>query len=306
MKIYETIQPLNEDTAITLGTFDGLHIGHVKIIKQLVKDAKDRNLKSVVYTFKNHPLSLNESIETPSTIFKLDYKTKILEELGVDILIFLNFNDEQKNIEPNYFIEEILVKKLRMKHLVVGYDYHFGKKAKGDTELLIKSSRKYHYSYDIVDPIKKDYVRVSSTLIRKLLANGKIKDANYYLGRPYSLEGKVIHGEKIGRQIGYPTANLELDNNFAILRPGVYITKTLLDGEFYYSVTNVGFNPTLKQSDFSVETYILDFDQSIYGKHIRVDFYKKIRDELKFKDVEELKEYIRWDVYNTKKFFNLI
>ena len=306
MKIYETIQPLNEDTAITLGTFDGLHIGHVKIIKQLVKDAKDRNLKSVVYTFKNHPLSLSNSIETPSTIFKLDYKKEILEKLGVDILIFLTFNEKQKNIEPNYFIEEILVKKLRMKHLVVGYDYHFGKKAKGNTELLIKSSRKYHYSYDIVDPIKKDYVRVSSTLIRKLLANGKIKDANYYLGRPYSLEGKVIDGEKIGRKIGYPTANLELDNNFAILRPGVYITKTLLDGEFYHSVTNVGFNPTLKQSEFSVETYILDFDQSIYGKHIRVDFYKKIRDELKFKDVEELTEYIRWDVYNTKKFFDLL
>jgi len=306
VKIYETIQPVNEDTAITLGTFDGLHIGHVKIIKQLVKDAKERNLKSVVYTFKNHPLSLNHSIETPSTIFKLDYKKEILEKLGVDILIFLTFDDDQKNIEPNYFIEEILVKKLRMKHLVVGYDYHFGKKAKGNTELLIKSSRKYHYSYDIVDPIKKDYVRVSSTLIRKLLANGKIKDANYYLGRPYSLEGKVIDGEKIGRKIGYPTANLELDNNFAILKPGVYITKTLLDGEFYYSVTNVGFNPTLKQSEFSVETYILDFDQSIYGKHIRVDFYKKIRDELKFKDVEELKEYIRWDVYNTKKFFNLL
>jgi len=306
VKIYETIQPLNEDTAITLGTFDGLHIGHVKIIKQLVKDAKERNLKSVVYTFKNHPLSLNESIETPSTIFKLDYKTKILEKLGVDILIFLTFDDNQKNIEPSHFIEEVLVKELRMKHLVVGYDYHFGKKAKGNTELLIKSSRKYHYSYDIVDPIKKDYVRVSSTLIRKLLANGKIKDANYYLGRPYSLEGKVIDGEKIGRKIGYPTANLELDNNFAILKPGVYITKTLLDGEFYYSVTNVGFNPTLKQSDFSVETYILNFDQSIYGQHIRVDFYEKIRDELKFKNVEELKEYIRWDVYNTKKFFNLL
>ncbi len=306
MKVYETIQPLSEDTAITLGTFDGLHIGHVKIIKQLVKDAKERNLKSVVYTFKNHPLSLNDSIETPSTIFKLDYKKRILEKLGVDILIFLSFDEEQKNIEPDYFIEEILVKKLKMKHLVVGYDYHFGKKAKGNTELLIKSSRKYHYSYDIVDPIKKDYVRVSSTLIRKLLANGKIKDANYYLGRPYSLEGKVIDGEKIGRQIGYPTANLELDNNFAILRPGVYITKTLVDGESYYSVTNVGFNPTLKQSDFSVETYILDFDQMIYGKHIRVDFYKKIRDELKFKDVEELKEYIRWDVYNTKQFFNLL
>jgi riboflavin kinase/FMN adenylyltransferase len=306
VEIYDTVQQLNQDTAITLGTFDGLHIGHVKIIKQLVKDAKERNLKSVVYTFKNHPLSLNHSIETPSTIFKLDYKKEILEKLGVDILIFLTFDDAQKNIEPNYFIEEILVKKLRMKHLVVGYDYHFGKKAKGNTELLIKSSRKYHYSYDIVDPIKKDYVRVSSTLIRKLLANGKIKDANYYLGRPYSLEGKVIDGEKIGRKIGYPTANLELDNNFAILKPGVYITKTLLDGEFYYSVTNVGFNPTLKQSEFSVETYILDFDQSIYGKHIRVDFYKKIRDELKFKDVEELKEYIRWDVYNTKKFFDLL
>lgn len=306
MKIFDTIQALNEDTAITLGTFDGLHIGHVKIIKQLVKDAKERNLKSVIYTFKNHPLSLNGSRETPSTIFKLDYKKRILEELGVDILVFLTFDEEQKSIDPNHFIEDILVNKLRMKHLVVGYDYHFGKEAEGNTELLIKSSKKFNYTYDIVDPIKKDYVRVSSTLIRKLLANGKIKDANYYLGRPYSLEGKVINGEKIGRQIGYPTANLELDNNFAILRSGVYITKTLVDGVFYYSVTNVGFNPTLKQSDFSVETHILDFDQWIYGKHIRINFYKKIRDELKFKDVEELKEYIRWDVYNTKHFFNLI
>lgn len=306
MKVLNEIKALNEDTAITLGTFDGLHIGHIKIIKQLVQDAKERSLKSLVYTFKNHPLSLNDTIETPSTIFELDYKKKLIESLGVDILVLLPFDEKQKNIQPEAFIHDVLVDQLKMKHLVVGYDYQFGKKAKGNTDLLIKFSKKYNYTYDIVDPIKKDMVRVSSTLIRTLLKNGKIEDANFYLGRNYSLEGKVIDGKKIGRSIGYPTANLDLDTNFAILKPGVYITKTIVDNKSYYSVTNVGFNPTLKQSEFSVETYILDFNQNIYGKTIRVNFYKKIRDELKFKDVDELIEYIQWDVYTTKKYFNLI
>lgn len=306
MQILNDIKKIDDNTAITLGTFDGLHIGHVKIIKQLVADAKEKGLKSIVYTFKNNPRSVTENRDKPSTILELKQKKRLIEELGVDILMLLKFDKVQKNIDPSAFIEDILIKKLNMKHLVVGYDYRFGNKAKGSTDLLIEKSNKFNYTYDIVDPIKKDYVRVSSTLIRKLLKNGKIEDANFYLGRKYSLEGKVIDGEKIGRKLGYPTANLELDSNFAILKPGVYITKTLVDDKYYYSVTNVGFNPTLKQSDFTVETYILNFNKSIYGKVIKVDFYKKIRDEIKFSGVYDLKEYIRWDVYNTKKYFDIL
>ncbi|MEA1974362.1 MAG: bifunctional riboflavin kinase/FAD synthetase, partial [Bacillota bacterium] len=276
MQILNSIQKLNYDTAITLGTFDGLHIGHVKIIKQLVKDAKEKNLKSLVYTFANNPVSLTNKEDALSTIFELSYKKKLIEKLGVDILVLLTFDERQRNISPFEFIEDILINNLRMKHLVVGYDFHFGKQAKGDTNLLIKQSKKYHYSYDIVEPIKKDFVRISSTLIRKLLRNGNIQDTNFYLGRNYSLEGKIVEGEKIGRQLGYPTANLELDNNFAIIKPGVYITKIIIDDEAFFSVTNVGFNPTLKRSEFTVETHILDYDKNIYGKIVRVEFYKRI------------------------------
>jgi len=305
MQIYYNIEKLDSDTAITLGTFDGLHIGHVKIIKQLVEDAKKRNLKSVVYTFANNPSTITNDNDKPSTILEMKCKKRIIEDLGVDILIFLNFDEEQKNISPDSFIKSILIENLKMKHLVVGYDFQFGKKALGNTELLILESKRYNYTYDIVEPIKKDFVRVSSTLIRKLLKNGNIEDANYYLGRNYSLEGIVIDGEKIGRKIGFPTANLELDNNFAILKPGVYITRTIIDDEIYYSITNVGFNPTLKQSDFTVETHILDFNESIYGKIIRVDFYKRIRNEMKFNSIDDLKESISWDIYTTRKFFDI-
>ena len=305
MQILNSIQKLNYDTAITLGTFDGLHIGHVKIIKQLVKDAKEKKLKSLVYTFANNPMSLTNKEDALSTIFELNYKKKLIEKLGVDILVLLTFDETQRNISPFKFIEDILINNFRMKHLVVGYDFHFGKQAKGDTELLIEQSKKYHYSCDIVEPIKKDFVRISSTLIRKLLRNGNIQDANFYLGRNYSLEGKIVEGEKIGRQLGYPTANLELDNNFAIIKPGVYITKIIIDDEAFFSVTNVGFNPTLKRSEFTVETHILDYDKNIYGKIVRVEFYKRIRNEMKFIDAENLKEHIKWDIYNTKKYFNI-
>ncbi len=305
MQIYYNIEKLDSDTAITLGTFDGLHIGHVKIIKQLVEDAKKRNLKSVVYTFANNPSTITKNNDKPSTILEMKCKKRIIEELGVDILMFLNFDEEQKNISPDSFIKNILIENLKMKHLVVGYDFQFGKKAQGNTELLIQESKKYNYTYDIVEPIKKDFVRVSSTLIRNLLKNGNIEDANYYLGRNYSLEGIVIDGEKIGRRIGFPTANLELDNNFAILKSGVYITRTIIDDKIYYSLTNVGFNPTLKQSDFTVETHILDFNESIYGKIIRVDFYKRIRNEMKFNSIKDLKESIGWDIYTTRKYFNI-
>lgn len=300
------IESLDDETAITLGTFDGLHIGHIKIINQLVEDAKENDLKSLVYTFSNHPMEVTNPNNIPSKIISLEEKIKKIKSLGVDYLFLLEFNDFQMNIDPELFIEELLVKKLRMKHLVVGYDFTFGKKAMGNTNLLIEKAMLHDYSYDIVEPIKMDYVRVSSTLIRALLKSGKIEEANFYLGRKYTLQGKVIHGKKLGRKIGYPTANIEVKDHFAILKPGVYITKTYIDDTVYYSVSNIGFNPTFEYNKFSLETYIFDFDQKIYDKTIRVEFYKMIRDEIKFDSVDELKEYIKWDVYNVKRYFNIL
>ena len=306
MEILEKIPNLKENTAVSLGFFDGLHIGHKKLIQTLVNDAKQKGLKSLVYTFKKHPNTIVDNKSKPITIYSLNDKKRFIKNLGVDILCLLNFDDLQKNIMPKDFIKNILIDSLNMKHLVVGYDFKFGKNALGNIDLLIEYSKKYSYTYDIIQPVKKDFVRVSSTLIRKLLRNGKIKDANYYLGRKYTIVGEVVDGEKMGRKLGYPTANLRLDKDFPIIKPGVYITKTYVDGNEYKSVTNVGFNPTFDQRSFSVETYILDFHQDIYGKLIKVEFHKKIRDEMKFNDVNNLKEYIKWDVYTTKKHFNLI
>lgn len=306
IKDLESIDLISESVGITMGTFDGVHIGHQKIIEQLVQDCRDRGYKSLVYTFSNHPLEHASPERAPTKILQLKQKIEIIEKLGVDILVLIPFDYSQRNILAHDFIESILIKKLNMKHIVVGYDFKFGKKAEGTVETLIENASQYGYTYDIVEPIRKDYIRVSSTLIRRLLKAGNIRQANYYLGRRYKIKGRVIRGKQIGRKIGYPTANLELSDNYAILNPGVYITRTIVDGEDYPSVTNVGFNPTFNQKEFNIETYIMGFNRDIYDKEITVKFYKKIRKEIKFKDIDTLKEYIRWDVYNTKKFFDIL
>jgi riboflavin kinase/FMN adenylyltransferase len=308
MKIYFEIEEIDvsiEPTSVALGTFDGLHIGHAEVLNEMKKVARDEGLKSFVYTFSNHPKEVISPDNVPSKIMDIDEKVQIFTRFDIDYLALIKFDKEQTNYDPEAFVSEILIKKLNMKHLTVGYDYKFGKFAQGDTDLLIALSEKYGYTYHIVQPIMRNNVRVSSSLIRELLSDGKIEEANYYLGREHFIKGTVVKGKGVGHKLGFPTANLRIKDNISTIKPGVYVSKTVLKGETYPSVTNVGFNPTFEQTGIHLETYILGIDRPLYDEIIEVHFLKRLRDELKFNSLDDLIEAMNKDLKNTKAYFGL-
>lgn len=305
------IYSLNEDfeiaqgTALALGTFDGVHVAHKEVIEHVVTSAKEHNLLSVVYTFSNHPKDMNPGIDAPKRLITPKQKIQIIESLGVDILFIVPFDEKQLNIEAYDFLSQIIVKKIRAKSITVGYDFRFGKNAKGCVNLLEDYKTDLDYTLNVVKPIRHNGVVISSTLIRNYLINGDVKGANALLGREYCIHGTVVHGKHMGRKLGYPTINLETEFEMSVLRPGVYVTKTLVEGKEHHSVTNVGFNPTFNQTDFTIETYILNFDQDLYNQHVNVIFLKYIRPEIKFNGLDELISKIDEDVEYTKEYFGL-
>lgn len=307
MKIFENIDEvrIKHKTGVALGTFDGLHIGHKKVIEDLVDNCKRLNLKSVVYTFSNHPREITKTSNNFKRIITLQEKKTIIEELGVDYLIIVNFDEFHKNTPASEFIEKILIVKLKMRHLSVGFNYKFGKKAQGDINLLEEYSYKKEFSLSVISPVKVHGEKVSSTLIRELLEKGKINEVKKYLGRNHRITSKVISGKKVGKILGFATANLDVHPNMTLIRPGVYITRTLYDGEWYGSISNVGCNPTFEQKGFHLETYILDFDQDIYGAEISVEFLERLRDEKKFMNLDDLKKQISSDVNTAKTYFKI-
>ncbi|BEP29326.1 bifunctional riboflavin kinase/FAD synthetase [Helicovermis profundi] len=304
MKIIRTLEEIREfknNTGIALGTFDGFHIGHQKVILNLMKEAKDKSLETVLFTFKNHPREIiNRSLVVPN-IITFEEKIKIASDMGIDYLIIIDFDNEFMNIDPRRFIEEILIKKLKVKLLSVGYNYKFGKNASGDVRLL----KLYNSFFEsiVIEAVYYKELNVSSTLIRKLIKEGNVERVNHLLGREYKLQGEVVVGKKVGRKLGFPTANLEVDNSMCKLKAGVYITKTFINDVEYKSVTNVGVNPTFNQTNFNVETYILDFDKNVYGENIEVSFLKYIRGEIKFSSIDLLIDEIKKDVIYAKEYF---
>lgn len=305
MKIIRSLESIQlEPSAVALGTFDGVHIAHKKVIERVVKTAQDNDLLSVVYTFSNHPKEMSD-VETPKRLITPEQKINIMEKLGVDVLIIVPFDQVQLNIEAEYFLEEILVNRIKAKHIIVGYDFRFGKNAKGCTSFLSQNKKTYDYELDIIEPIRNNGVLVSSTLIRQHLLSGNVSDANALLGRKYDIRGTVIHGKHMGRKLGYPTVNLETTYEMSVLKPGVYITETIIENKIYPSVTNVGFNPTFNQKNFNIETYILDFDADLYGYELDVLFIRFIRPEIKFDSLDALIKKIESDVEITKEYFNL-
>lgn len=306
MKIYfelEEIDVLESSTSVALGTFDGLHIGHMEVLGEMKKTAESRGLKTFVYTFSNHPREILTPNNVPPKIMDVDEKTQIFTRFGLDYLALIKFDESQLKIEPEDFIKDVLIGKLHMKHLTVGYDYRFGRKARGDINMLIEFSKLYDYTYEIVEPIMKNEIRISSTLIRELLTEGKIEEANFFLGRKHFVKGTVVEGKKLGKTIGVPTANLRIKENISTIKSGVYITETIYKGTQYQSVTNVGYNPTFQQVGLNMETYIFDFDQVLYGEVIEVHFIKRLRDELKFNSVDELVEKMEEDLNNASEYF---
>lgn len=290
---------LEFDSSIALGMFDGIHSAHQSIIKKTIEQAKECNIKSVVITFDKHPDEiLNRNVEDYKIIIDNYTKTQMLKSLGADVVVYLKLDKELLNLSPNEFIN-FLVHKLNAKIINCGFDYRFGKFAKGDVELLKKYSSDYGFKLNVLDEVQINNDKISSTLIRKYLEEGNLIETNKLLGYTYCLYGVVESGHKIARNFGYPTANFILDNKIA-LRNGVYATTTIIENQEYKSVTNVGIKPTFNGSRRLVETHIIGLDNNLYGKEICVKFHSFIRPEKKFDSIEELKKQIAIDTFEAQ------
>lgn len=297
MKVFRSIKEISnvESTVIALGNFDGVHKGHIELIRRTVDDAQATGVKSAVFTFSNHPRNYITGKNAIKNIITNDTKIEIIQSLGVDYLFNIPFDDRILNMEPDDFIENLIIKKMKAVVLNCGFNYHYGKDAKGSTETLIRESETHGFELNVLEPYIINGKLVSSTLIRSLIAEGKVDECHEYLGRYYSTGGIVQVGNKIGRTIGFPTSNIVIDDSFVWPSHGVYITNCYYDGDKYHAVTNVGIRPTIGDNRKVVETHMFDFDKTIYESHIKVEFIKKIRDERKFKDKDELKERIGID-----------
>jgi riboflavin kinase/FMN adenylyltransferase len=305
MLIVDSIEAFHEiegPIGLSMGTFDGLHVGHQKLIENLTVHCKEFGYRSVVYTYSNHPREYTLGIKVPR-IITLNDKISLFEELGVDILVLLKFDEIQRDMSPDHFMKELLFEPLDIRYLTVGFDFHFGKRAGGNVEMLKDYTEHQDFVLDIVSPIARYGEKVSSTLIRNLLFEGRIAEVNSLLGRRYSFSGEVVHGKHLGRLLGFPTANLKIDETMNLIKSGVYISQVKVGKNYYHAITNIGFNPTFDQKELNVETYIFDFSEDLYGRKIRVEFVKRLRDEMKFTSKDALIEQMHRDMEAASAFF---
>ena len=284
------------NTAVTTGTFDGLHVGHRHILEQLVRSARSRGLSSVVLTFESHPRNILDKNDVVKLLSDPEEKTKLLAEMPIDHLVILPFNKEFSEISPERFVKDILVEKLGAKLLVVGYDHRFGKNREGNFEYLEENASKFGFEVEEIPKREIERAAVSSTKIRKALLQGDVRTAAKYLGRLYTLSGTVTEGNKMGRKLGFPTANIRVtDPNKLVPADGVYAVKVFLENKEYRGMMNIGIRPTFGGLNKTLEVHIFDFEDDIYGRVLTVAFVDRIRDEMKFSSPEALKEQLEKD-----------
>lgn len=298
---------LTDKTYIALGNFDGLHKGHMTLINRVVDEALLNDCKSLVYTFSNHPLTVAAPDRTPKLIMDNEQKLHILRTAGVDIVAMIDFTYEYMQTSAEDFID-ILLDRYNAQGLVVGFNYKYGYKNEGNVEMLKEMAKDKGFELIIIEPETDEEGLISSTRIRRHIENGHISEANKLLVEPFVLKGHVVGGRNKGKQIGFPTANMSLDDKLILPKEGVYYTNLELDGILHRSITSVGDNPTIADDNaVTVETYILDFDRDIYGEEIKVYFLEWMREMIKFNSMEELKEQMRKDnnYAATRKIVNL-
>lgn len=301
------INSLNEmksfdKSVVTIGKFDGIHKGHEVLIEKTVDYSKQEQLTSIVFTFKNSPISYFSNIITREIITEVEKMNK-LKLLGVDVVVDIPFNKDMAEISAEDFVKQILVDKLGAKKLIIGHDFAFARKREGTPPILKILGKKYGFDVEVIEPVVINNIRVSSTHVKDLIYAGRVDEIKNYLGRNYTIEGTVIHAKQLGRTLGFPTANLRLQENLIIPKRGIYATKVYIGNEVYAGATNIGYNPTVDGEKMSVETNILEFDKDIYGKTIKLEFLERIRDEKKFKDLNELKIQLKMDTnYIYKKY----
>lgn len=281
---------------LTIGTFDGVHIGHKKIIDRLTSSALAEGLQSVVLTFFPHPrmvLQQNSEIKLLNTI---EEKQQLLEQIGLDTLIIHPFDKTFSELSAEEFVKNILIEKLNIKKIIIGYDHRFGKNRSAGIEDLVIFGAKYSFEVEQIPAQEIEEVSVSSTKIRKALDDGNITLANSYLGYNYFFNASVIEGKKLGRTIGFPTANLKVSETYKLIpKIGVYVVEGVVEGQKLKGMMNIGFRPTVDGTSLSIEVHFFDFSENIYGKYLQISVIEKIRDEQKFESVEALKNQLDQD-----------
>ena len=294
MQVFRHINKKYPPSFLTIGNYDGIHLGHQSILKKLISESRGKNLLSSVMTFEPHPREFFSPKLAPKRIISLREKLEYFDKSKIDQVFIVNFNDEFSRKSYLEFIE-ILKKNIQAKKIIIGNDFRFGKHREGNIDKLKDNS----VDVCVMNKIEYEGERVSSTIIRDSLAAGDLKRAAVLLGRSYSISGKVVHGDKRGREIGFPTANIHMFHNRPPLK-GVFAVKL----NNMYGVANLGVRPTIAGfSKLNLEVHLFNFSKNIYGKHAHVTFLKKIRDEIKFENIDALKKQIHIDIDNVKKFF---
>ncbi len=297
---YQSEEPL----ALSLGMFDGVHLGHKCIIDQLLKVGEQKNLKTGILTFWPHPRLVFNPQENLKLLNTLSEKTELLEHYGIETLFLKEFDDEFRNLTGNEFVEKIISEKLHTKYLIVGHDHVFGKNRSGNFALLEELSHQFNFEVEQMEVVNFHNNTISSTKIRQALSEGNIEEANAMLGYEYPLSGKVIHGKKIGRTIGFPTANIGFDSIKLLPKKGAYIVDVYVKNKHYKGMLSIGTNPTVNGKELTAEVNILDFNEDIYDQNITVKFRKFLHEEIKFESLEQLVEKLKDDQTQTELFFS--
>jgi riboflavin kinase/FMN adenylyltransferase len=296
--------PSSQRSSVTIGNFDGLHLGHRRILVDLVRTAAASGTASVVMTFSPHPLQVLHPGKAPKLIIPTDDKIARIESLGVDYLLLVKFDEELSRLSGEQFVREILVDSLRVQHIFVGHNFVFGHKRSGNVSLLEVLGRELDYTVHVIPPVAVRGSRVSSTGIRDLIRSGRISQANRLLGRYYTLHGRVVPGQGLGRTVLFPTLNLEAQNEI-LPGNGVYVTLAFFEGKTHTAVTNVGMRPTVSGTGVSVETHLLEHTPKAPPSTLELKFLHRLRNEHKFPSVDELKKQIAKDIQRSKRFFGL-
>jgi riboflavin kinase/FMN adenylyltransferase len=283
-----------KNPVVTIGIFDGVHLGHQKILSRLIDSARELNGEAVLLSFFPHPRTVLQPEKGDLRLINtLDEKISLLNSLGLQNIIIHPFDKAFSEIESADFVKIILVDKLKVKKLIIGYDHHFGKGRTGSFELLKSESLKYKFELEEIPAQDIQDVNISSSKIRNALFEGDVELANEFLGYPYFMRGTVIKGDQIGRKINFPTANIYIEEKYKLIpREGVYAVKVKVADSWFAGMLNIGHRPTFPGKDFSIEVHILDFNEEIYGKTIQINLLKRIRDEIKFEDIDSLQNQL--------------
>jgi len=305
--IRENLQDYNstKPSVVTIGTFDGVHIGHTKIINQLTTISLKNNLKSILLSFFPHPKMVLQNDNELKLINTIREKEGLLNSLNLDYLIIKEFTKEFSRLSALEFVRDILVNKLNAKHIIIGYDHHFGRNRTANIEQLKEFGELYDFKVTEILAQDIDDIAISSTKIRKALINGEIKLANKFLGYNFFFSGDVVHGNNIGKTISFPTANIKVDQPYKLIpKNGVYIVKTIIDNQTTFGMMNIGYNPTFDGKQKSIEIHFLNFNKNIYHKNLTIEMIMRIRNEIRFNSVDDLKKQLGQDKLSTLNYIN--